>query len=687
LADFVAMRASSAMPASRAACRLGIIAAATWTSAAFTRESCIAKFMNITKDPLRSAALEQMVIASGKDIPYDSGKYSVCENIEIAVNVPTKFFIVKYALKQGKNVLPGEVGLCLPAECKDTDIDSVREFIGMMNSTLATFANSINLPEDGYLNPFNNKDDRLSWGKGTTIAICIVCLMFIIVAFSTFVVSRAMRAVPGSQQTDGVLLSEQSQPPGNYQLRRKFKLCEAFSLVGPSGTWNALWKVDSSRPTDCLNGMRVLSMFFIVMGHGLHEPMDIAGYRNAECILKTPFCLDAANTNMWTYLLLAGQLGVDTFFFIAGFLLSFVGRSRSMPIVLGTVLRYARLLPLFAFVMMVYVLISPFLAFGPFSPRMQNGIFSVCNNSTWWSELLFISAFYPWYPEGGGCMGWSWYLGVDMVFAVIGLILLNLWKKCPRLAWASAGIAVVACSAVQIQQSLHYNLDYNVISPSFAIYGKYLYARFYARLPAFLLGLVAPWALDSLERRGLRRGTQPRSLAARLVVIGLSMIALAIAAVCIFLPYTNSSGPGPYSTAWKGHWTPWQSALWITFSRPVWALCWLIWALACYFEYLPLTNAILSHWVLSPLASLTFGAYLWHPVIIKIIAGNLEDYYIYSPLESVQRTVFFFILAYMASVVSWCLVEKPIATISGWLVPKKKSVPRPSAVNSECNAT
>jgi peptidoglycan/LPS O-acetylase OafA/YrhL len=68
------------------------------------------------------------------------------------------------------------------------------------------------------------------------------------------------------------------------------------------------------------------------------------------------------------------KLGVDTFFFIGGFLLSFVGKSRPVPVLLGTGLRYLRLLPLLGFVQMVYILIAPYLVFGPFAPRFQNGV-------------------------------------------------------------------------------------------------------------------------------------------------------------------------------------------------------------------------------------------------------------------------------------------------------------------------
>jgi len=106
----------------------------------------------------------------------------------------------------------------------------------------------------------------------------------------------------------------------------------------------------------------------------------------------------------------------------------------------------------------------------------------------------------------------------------------------------------------------------------------------------------------------------------------------------------------------------------------------LILTLACYFDYVPLINGFLAHWMFQPLSALTFGAYLWHPVLIKLVAGNMEDYYNYSFIEAWQHATFFFVLAYAASTFSYCLVEKPCATMTGWLIPKKK--PRPDATQA-----
>lgn len=675
---------------------VALLASLGYSSPGLPGVKCLSAFKSISQlgAPLNVTVLAQFALATGKDLPFDSGKYAMCQNIEQMTGntIPAKFLVLTFAFPAGKAMFPGEVGVCVPAACADADFTTIQMILSMHAGPVGAIAKSMKSIPGAYdmPNPFNNQDNRLPWGRGTSAGLVVLALLLVMVVGSTLVVTTCLRqaAARQLQQVEAGFLQDPQQQPQQMQMPRGFGIFEAFSIIGPSGTWTSLWKADARRPTDCLNGFRVLSMLFIILGHGMEEPMNIAGYSNKECLAKTPFCVDAASTNMWQWFMMTGQLGVDTFFFIGGFLLSFVGKSRPVPILLGSLLRYLRLVPLLGLVTMVYILIAPYLVFGPFAPRFQSEVDYECgHNNSWWSQLLLINSFYPWFPVDGGCMGWTWYLGSDMLFAILGMVLLNLWKKLPRIAWVLAIASFFACIAACIQQSLYYGFQYNLLSKEFALYGTHLYSRPYSRFPCFIIGLVAPWALDIAEKRGLQRGTQPRTWFARTIVLTSCLMALFVAAVCIFLPWTNSDGPGPYANAdgscsFPGgcarpslQWTPWENALWISLSRPAWCLCWLTWTMACYFDYLPCINAVFAAPVFTPLSTLTFGAYLCHPVIVKICAGNYDGYLTYTIGEALQRAIMFTILAYSAAIVAWCLVEKPCATLTGWLVPKKGKAP------------
>merc|ERR1719335_1691182 len=97
------------------------------------------------------------------------------------------------------------------------------------------------------------------------------------------------------------LPQQASTPPSSDRACTLSKLAlstpvKAWSLVGSKGTWTDLWKCPKARPTDCLNGMRVLSMAWIILGHSFLVTEGNAGFSNAEDIEATPFTPDAAET-------------------------------------------------------------------------------------------------------------------------------------------------------------------------------------------------------------------------------------------------------------------------------------------------------------------------------------------------------------------------------------------------------
>ena len=61
----------------------------------------------------------------------------------------------------------------------------------------------------------------------------------------------------------------------------------------------------------------------------------------------------------------------------------------------------------------------------------------------------------------------------------------------------------------------------------------------------------------------------------------------------------------------------------LNFGRPLWALCWAVISGACYFGYLRKIDGFFAHRWWTPATRLTYGAYLCHPIVIKLFAGRL----------------------------------------------------------------
>lgn len=117
------------------------------------------------------------------------------------------------------------------------------------------------------------------------------------------------------------------------------------------------------------------------------------------------------------------MLGVDTFFFLSGFLAAhrmaayldkLNGRKHSsVKWVLGHyLLRLWRLTPLYMYVLAVYFFVLPQTGSGPFWALWQHqDTYTRCAEH-WWTNLLYINNLYPNQFSGSlktnlGCMGWS----------------------------------------------------------------------------------------------------------------------------------------------------------------------------------------------------------------------------------------------------------------------------------------
>ena len=204
-------------------------------------------------------------------------------------------------------------------------------------------------------------------------------------------------------------------------------------------------------PTDCLNGMRVLSMLWIVCGHTMMMPAPINGFDNPEDLAAT----FGARSKAWFMLVIGGEIAVDTFFFLGGFLVAYLGakdvdrRGGKLPVLGMLAGRYARVTPAFAATLVFYSQIASRVGDGPFFVRFQRSVFRRCDR-LWWTELLYLHNFVP-FDSDEVCMGWSWYLGCDMIFFACSPAVILLRRRRPRAAWVAMAAACVASFALTVR--------------------------------------------------------------------------------------------------------------------------------------------------------------------------------------------------------------------------------------------
>ena len=157
-----------------------------------------------------------------------------------------------------------------------------------------------------------------------------------------------------------------------------------------------------------LNGMRVLSIFWIVFGHDMwFRFMNIKNWMETIEILQTPGV---------PTLVPAAYFAVDTFFWIGGFLVT-IGLITQMlkaknfvAFYFGCVLhRFIRIWPTYMVAILFFWKIAPYLLSGPIWLSFKL-ITDSCNNGGVLWNMFFLDNFEDHGPSGMDyCFGWVCY--------------------------------------------------------------------------------------------------------------------------------------------------------------------------------------------------------------------------------------------------------------------------------------
>ena len=198
----------------------------------------------------------------------------------------------------------------------------------------------------------------------------------------------------------------------------------AFSLLSNSEYIFSSRNSGSDR-LDCLEGVRALSMTWVVLGHSFYFSPSFLHINNKEYIGEVA----AGKVGLAFQAILKGPFSVDTFFFIGATLVSYLllkdldktngwgnvnGFFHLVFLYINRVLRISIPYGLY----MLYVIgIPELIVTGPsYSMDVHyhvesSSIFCI---HEWWKNLLYINNFNG---EGGGqCVGQGWYLGTEMWF-------------------------------------------------------------------------------------------------------------------------------------------------------------------------------------------------------------------------------------------------------------------------------
>ncbi|XP_014477851.1 PREDICTED: nose resistant to fluoxetine protein 6-like isoform X2 [Dinoponera quadriceps] len=397
---------------------------------------------------------------------------------------------------------------------------------------------------------------------------------------------------------------------------------------------------------DCLDGLRFLSICWIIYGHTYY--IEVVGAKMD--LTQVP----RMHYNWSNMLILNANIVTDTFFLLSGILLAYIELSRERDTnwrfnAIGLyVHRYVRLTPAYAMMIGFYATLFDKLGTGL---HWDNWV-SVNKNScqvNWWTNLLYINNYVN---VDNICMAQSWYLSADMqLFWLSPLILYPMLKFRKLVFLIILGFGLFLSVLLPFAVTYIHNLTGTILyykeqEDMVNVYLK-IYTRVYNRFGPYVIGLGLGYLLHKTRSRNVK-------LRAWHATCGW-LVTTAAGLSIVFGPrnmYMN-----PYNRL--------EASFYAGFHRQVFALAvsWIVFC--CVHGYAGPVNHFLSWRGWIPFRKLTYCAYLSHYVFLLSDVGSVRIAGNLTPMNVVRAFFANLVFTLMFSVLWTLCFEIPFMTLDG----------------------
>ncbi|KAJ8973784.1 hypothetical protein NQ317_009440 [Molorchus minor] len=411
-----------------------------------------------------------------------------------------------------------------------------------------------------------------------------------------------------------------------------------------------LFSVESNgAELDCLNGLRYISIVYVVTGHRFIHNMIYPTSNSMDTIYWVE--------RYFSTLVMGGTVSVDTFFLIASTLVSYhffltVTKIKRFSFFYFYLYRNIRIIMPLVITVTVYATLLDNVASGPTWDDHLESTQKPCQ-FFWWSTLLNLQSYVnpqvlvlnenlvvvdmgkpvkqatSWWnlpypslpfnkgedvssPQGSVCIPQVWYLTNDMIFYYFSpLVTIPLWK------WKTFGyinfvIIYVASIISSLWIAWSSEFDGGMPITPLLLQTKYFQKHYivpHARASPYILGLLFGYAL--FKTRGKRI---PINFFVN--ILGWSITGFVLVSVVVVSHYFHTENY-KYNRLF--------SSLFLSCSRSLWTLgvMWIIFS--CVNGSggkmrVGVVNVILSHWIFKVLGRLAYNVYLWH----YIFQGSMQ---------------------------------------------------------------
>ncbi|CAD7090161.1 unnamed protein product [Hermetia illucens] len=386
--------------------------------------------------------------------------------------------------------------------------------------------------------------------------------------------------------------------------KQKNALLLSFSVITNARKLFHVENKPSANTIECLNGIRSLSIMWIIYGHTLLVMafMPLLNYNYYwEWV-----------SEYYSMLVISGPVAVDSFFLLSGILVTFHlykeidTRGR---LTIGNILnmyfhRYLRLFPLLAATILFAATLYKYVGDGPYWNSINSSIEAPCR-VFWWSALLHLQNYVN---SSAMCLGHTWYLSADTQLYILSPLILIPLKKWGKRFLPVIGLLTFASCLYIFVIMITYNFSMKIIDGS--VTGDndkkvMLYYGFHTRAPSWLAGVVLGHILYSVKGKKLQIN--------KFLILGGWVSSFVVFAAIIWGPYEGQQRFAEPSKV--------ESAFFEALSRLSWAvaLAWIVFI--CCQGRGGIINSFLSCPLWQPLSRLSYAIYIIHLVVQITVVG------------------------------------------------------------------
>ena len=649
---------------------------------------CLADFQTLflRKGNLMNVSKGYEVLdASGKPGPYIlggnlhiTGSFDECLNIEGGLTqyciLPLVPLVNGVPIKLGKTNVTFLTEVCIPRSCSTSDLDffvaELNEYIRANISAKYSvyYVTNSTICEDSKRVPFN----------AGAIAMIVVCLLFLVLSLVGTAVDIGIKTFrrimekpefsrrfgrtesassDDSEEETPLLTQSTATPPSTENINKKVDIFASFEkplefILAFSIIKNLEMILSTKQPPaaiTCINGIRVISMFWVILAHTLYWQLI------SNVLKNVAYSIEHYPPQFSFQPIVNGFFSVDSFFFLSGVLVAYLTlremqrKKGRFPVLTYYLHRYLRLTMVYAFLLFFWWTLTVHLGNGP-TWRASQGEGSVQQENCqkyWWTNLLYINNLYPW-TLTEECMGWTWYLSNDMQFFVLApIIIIPLYFFFP-VGLVIAGILLAATFVANGAIAGVKELGANEFQSGDPRISNDIYIKPYTRAAPYIVGLVLGYVLFKNFKIKIHW------FADWLIYRGIFLVAAGCLFACVY---------GLYSSWDRGGLSLAENVSYFMFSRFTWGVGLALLVFTCHNGHVKPINAFLSMGFWVPLSRLTYTAYLIHPIVLSVYFETLREPITYTSISLAVYSIAMIVLSFGAAGVIALFVEFPLSNL------------------------